>query len=473
MAHPQCTFISISARACALLAWACALPAVAGAASLIPQESSLGLDTVGYFHSADNGPKGFQSTVSPNLVGRWQGQGAGPVLEGGAQADLLLMSNGVVPNAPSTYFELPEMYAGTSLQLAPVQLLAGRKLEQWSHLDEEWNLGIWQPRFRWDYLHPESVGLTGAFLRVEQPLFKLVVWGSPIFIPERGVPISTDGGALASSSRWFIPPPSTVNLFGRQTPVEYTLMMPQMSELVAHPGGSVMARVGREQGAWFSAGYAYKPINQLLLADTGYLDVSATSPIHGVATIYPRVLYHELVSAEGGYESEPLKAWFSVLGEHPFLDQTSADWTAQEVTPSLAMSSTLDFRIAGAAARPTRMDLSFLRQWGGNTGDQGPDATGGGASNFEARYPFQSAVAMGLRSDALARLSASTRLIYDISHQGTIWSTEIRYQPRDRWMLGVGADMMTSLQTDDPEDADLIGHFNANDRVHAGVTYVF
>jgi hypothetical protein len=185
------------------------------------------------------------------------------------------------------------------------------------------------------------------------------------------------------------------------------------------------------------------------------------------------VLYHELVSLEGGYQTEPMSAWVSVLGEHPFTDISPSDWTTQEVTPSLAMSSTFDFRIAGSPQRPTRMDFSYLRQWGGNAGDQGPDASGGSASNFEARYPFQSALAMGLRSDAVAKVSASTRLIYDIGHQGTIWSTEIRYAPKVNWMLGVGADLLTSAQTDDPDDTDLIGRYTANDRVHAGVTYVF
>ena len=155
------------------------------------------------------------------------------------------------------------------------------------------------------------------------------------------------------------------------------------------------------------------------------------------------------------------------------MDSTPSDMTTQEIVPSLAMSSTVDFRIAGSAMRPTRMDVSYLRQWGGNAGDQGPDASGGAASNFEARYPFQSALAMGLRSELLEKVSASTRLIYDIGHQGTIWSTEIRYQPRRNWMLGLGADLLTSAQTDDPDDTDLIGRYNANDRVHAGVTYVF
>jgi hypothetical protein len=470
--------LAISTRA---LGHALALAAAASsahAASLIPQETSIGLDTVGYFHASDEAPKGFQSPLAPQLIGKWNTHRQGAWAEAGIQSDLLLMFSDASQGSasPSPYFEVPEIYLGTSRELAPVQLEAGRKLETWNHLDEQWSLGIWQPRFRWDYLHPETVGLTGVFLRVEQPLFRIVAWGSPISVPERGVPISTENGAFASDSRWFIPPPSTGQLFGQDTPLRYSLMMPELGNLLLNPGASVMARVGREKGAWGSVGYAYKPMNQLLLGETSILHLGSTpAAIHGDAQISPRVTYHQLVSAEGGYESEPVNFWVSALGEHPFRDTTPSTWTTQEVAPALALSSTVDVRIAGSASRATRMDLSVLRQWGGNAGDQGPDAAGGTASNFEARYPFQQAVSMGLRSPlpVLSRVSASSHVLYDIGHDGAIWSTEVRYQARDNWILGVGADLLSASQSEDPQNADLIARYRANDRVHAGVTYVF
>jgi hypothetical protein len=179
------------------------------------------------------------------------------------------------------------------------------------------------------------------------------------------------------------------------------------------------------------------------------------------------------MSGEGGFVGDRVSGWISVLSEHPFRDNTPADWTTQEIIPSIAVSSTLDVRVSGSPERATHMDLSLLRQWGGNAGDQGSLAQGGSASAFEARYPFQSALALGLRSSALARITASTRLISDVGHEGTIWCMELRYLPRDRWMLGVGADLLTSAAPEDPMNADFIGRFRANDRFHAGVTYVF
>lgn len=450
------------------------------------------MDAVGYFHAEESGPQGFRTQVNPQLFGKWNGQSTGKFLEAGLQADLLLMFPRVQSGkaSPTSYFELPEAYVGTSPKLASgwAQLSIGRRLETWSHLDEEWRLGIWQPRFRWDYLHPESVGLTGAFLALKAPWFRVVAWGSPIFIPERGVSMDAQDGSFRSDSRWFVPPPSMVSIFGRGTPVRYSLMVPEMRDLVEHAGGSIMARVGREgsegadAGFWGSVGYAFKPINQLVLSSDGYLQLSEREAIRAEATIYPRVGYHHLASLEGGYDTEAVDAWFSVLSERPDVPSVAARQTTQALEPALAMSSTVDVRVAGGLRDATRVDLSYLRQWGGNAGDRGPQAAGGSATSFEARYPFQTAVAVGVKSAALRRVQASTRLMYDVGHRGAVWSTELKYLvpgARNAWRLGVGADLMSAPETigaggaGDADGTRLISRFRANDRVHAGVTYVF
>ncbi|MGK5083182.1 hypothetical protein WDW37_07730 [Bdellovibrionota bacterium FG-1] len=443
--------------------------------SRLPEQSSIGLDSVGYFHVSQEASEGFRNQMAPQLVGKLNSHYLGPVVEAGAQTDLMLMFTRATDGSlkPSPYLELPELYFGTSKELFPLNLQLGRKLEHFSHLDEEWQLGLWQPRFRWDYLHPETVGLTGAFLNLDTPYFRVVVSGSPFFIPERGVPIETKQGVFASNSRWFIPPPATIPIFGQDTPVRYSLVMPELGDLVAHPGASIMARVGAESGPWGLVGYAYKPVNQLLLAADGVLQLSDRQPIYVDAQIYPRVVYHHLTSAEAGYSGERMNTWFSVLGERPEMDTTPAQWTTQQIVPSLAMSAAFDLRIMGSIESPTSIGLSYLRQWGGNAGDEGPEATGGSASSFEARYPYQSAVSLGLKSRLFSSFSGSSRVLYDFGHEGTVWSTELRYRPHQNWMLGAGADLLAAPSGEDLDGSDLLSRYRANDRVHAGVTYVF
>jgi hypothetical protein len=264
-----------------------------------------------------------------------------------------------------------------------------------------------------------------------------------------------------------------ISIFGKDTPVRYTLQLPEMRKLLLNWGAGVTARVGAEIGPWASAGYAFKPMNQLLLADDGDLQIRVDkSQIRAEATVFPRVQYQRLVSLESGYASEPFNAWMSVLSESPLRDSTPATWTTQETRPALLVSSSLDFRIAGAPKHATRLDLSYLRGWGGNAGDQGPTSVVG-VSSFEARYALLNAVALGVKSPLLSHFSGQSRFLYDIGHEGTVWSTELRYQAHSSWILGLGADLLTSEQDEDPENSDIIGRFRANDRVHAGVTYVF
>ena len=74
------------------------------------------------------------------------------------------------------------------------------------------------------------------------------------------------------------------------------------------------------------------------------------------------------------------------------------------------------------------------------------------------------------------RLLTTSRVMYDIGHESAVWSTELRYKPHQSWMLGVGADIMSapdSGSAGDPDGTRLISRYRANDRVHAGVTYVF
>jgi hypothetical protein len=412
-------------------------------------------------------------------VGKWNGKYRTGLLDAGAQADLLLIFNRATDGSakPQPYFEMPELFAGTSPEAAPVSLHLGRKLVHWSRLDESWELGIWQPRYRWDYLHPEIVGMTGAFLSVNTRYFQAVGFASPLFVPERGVPIQTRDGTFASDSRWFIPPPSMIQLYGEDTPVHYNLARPDLSSILIQDdlarNFSLMVRGGAESGPWASAAYARKPMNQLLLASNGYLRTSDSRPIFADATIYPHLAYHELASVEGGYSAERVDTWVSLLREWPRPEPTPAEWTVQQVLPATSASASADIRVAGTQERPLSMDLSYLRRWGGNSGDMGPQASGNGASSFEARYPFQSAWALGVKSRPVNMLSGSTRLTYDIGHRGALWSTEVRIHPRESWMLGLGADILSVPETQDVDGSNLIGRFRANDRVHAGVTYVF
>jgi hypothetical protein len=420
-------------------------------------------------------------SLNPSLNFHWESVSRGPIFETAFETAAQLTYHAAGRSA--FFFEMTEAYLGTSKSLGNAQLKVGRKLEHWNHLDERWQFGIWQPRFRWDFIRPETVGLLGASFSVTGPAFEWVVLGSPGFIPERGVPISVENGEVMSRSPWFLPPPKKVKFLEEVTAVEYSMVLPSVQEIVQHAGASTMVRLGEQKGIWASVAYAYKPMNQLLLAYDGYLQLDSKADESAVATIFPRVLYHHLTSLEVGYNHPSFSSYFSMLYERPVRDAPPSQWTTQEVTSALGVSPTMDVIIGGTEADPSRVEVSYLRVWGGNARDGGElsDLGGKAGSAFESRYPFDNAFRLALKSNlggispALKRIRSHSQFLGDITNQGYIFSTELRYQARSNWELALGADLLGSnLPVGGPDKgANFIGRYRNNDRVHAGITYVF
>lgn len=432
--------------------------------------NSFGFDYASYPFS--NQPS--RETVFPSFTGRFHGEAVGDYFEAVGMLELQFTYR---PNASASFFEAPEAYVGTADRF-PVSLKLGRKLEHWSHLDEIWQMGIWQPRFRWDYIRPEDTGLVGAFIDVETPGFKFVGFGSPGFIPERGVPMSFENGSITSSSIWFIPPPSKVTILDTATPVSYGLDVPPVKDVVMHAGASFLARLGADEGPWFQAGYAYKPMNQLLLAYDGYLQLNSSTAI---ATVHPRVLYQELISAEAGYTDSRFRGFVSALSDRPIRDQTPIKWTTQEVSKALSISPTVDYRVGGTRESPTVVGASYLRVWGGNAPDGGLYSSGGSGSVFDTRYPYANAMTFSLQGGLNFfggignQMLGSARLLQDFGHQGSILSLEFAYRPTQKWVIATGADILGSDTSSDVLSAgsNFINRYQSNDRVHLGVSHVF
>ncbi|MDR3607654.1 MAG: hypothetical protein P4M08_09770 [Oligoflexia bacterium] len=443
-----------------------------------PKRAVLGLEAQGYMYS----PQTQQEEILPSIWGKFKD--SGDIM--GAQGHISFQALAILPPAGSGfYYEAPEAYIGAPIANSAVRVDVGRKLEHWNLLDERWQLGIWQPRFLWDYIHPEEVGLTGVFLSAEGSGVRFVVFGSPLFVPERGVPINIENGQLTSQSPFFVSPPSNVQVLGVPTTVDYQLNVPSISSIILHPSAGYLLHVGENTGPWIQGAQSFSPMNQLITAySPSLVTTSNTSSVE--IPVYPRVMSHYLTSVDMGYQVGIFSATLSSLWDVPIQQTIASNLVSESVIPSLAISPSVDLRFHIPNWGMVHTYLSFLGQWGGNAPDvAGPTAVQDITANAgDERYPYQRAYMIGGESGVPGasylgawadHVAISARLLYDITHRGTILSADVRFQPLARWQINFGADLLGSTEelAAGQSPVDLIGRYKANDDFRGGLSYAF
>ncbi|HUP58670.1 MAG TPA: hypothetical protein VM598_14525, partial [Bdellovibrionota bacterium] len=220
--------------------------------------------------------------------------------------------------------------------------------------------------------------------------------------------------------------------------------------------------------------------NQLIFGVSGHY---ALAPELIQATIHPRVIEHDLVSLEGGYQADDVGLWVAFLLERPIRDETPAEWQTQEVSVARAVSPGMTVALGAESG----VSVSYLAVSGGNAPDRGGMLTSGAsASSFERRYPFANSVKLrgfaSLPGPWGRRLSGRSSLLVDLGSgeraepgrgRGMIWSTELRWASReDRGIaVAIGGDVLAADSS--TGDESFIARYRANHRVHAGVSYAF
>lgn len=350
----------------------------------------------------------------------------------------------------------------------------GRRHEVWSELDSRWQLGLWQPKFAIDALRSQEQGLTGLFAHLEQPSFRLSGFVTPVFVPTMGPSIREEGGALVSDSRWYRQPSSNYSFSNRLNTISYRLDIPEMWRLVGNPGSGLAARWGREdRGAWARAGWAYKPVNELLLKRQNF---KAVSEDRVDVTVSPDVTYHRVTSTDVGYRFSDVGASVSYVEDDPFEKRPDPEWTIQKLKPLRAYSAQLDWDLHKIFSRTLRLRLDYLKVEGGGIEDIQSDGSGDDFTLFDHRTQFTDAVSLSLEGD-LGRvrnrpLVGRWRYLYDGDQMGSMINTEVQYSPAQQWAVVVGADIL-GVEDESKRPSGFLNQFRANDRFYGGMTYVF
>lgn len=356
-------------------------------------------------------------------------------------------------------------------------LTVGRKKVNWSLLDENYRLGLYQPLFDWNPLQPESQGLTGVFITFQNNEgsipWGLTLFGTPLYIPNQGAGYEIQDGEFKKSNPYFPTPPRTAMINGQEDQIDYTIQKPETQDIVFQRGFVAQQHVGDpKKGFYFQAAFANKPANDLILGFDGYHQILENEV---KIDITPAVWYHSVTSADIQYQFSRFGFGISALEEKPEKPEFEKEEGSNLTSPSYAKSSLvspfMNFKWKGL-----QMTMAYLSVRGGEVQFEGTFADKGEQLFGVSRYPYQSAYLIGASLKArLAKkqaLALSSRVLQGSKSEFMLWTTTMNYQFQERWSLQVTGQMVDVAANKAGVSTDYYDQVN-NDALAMGVSYVF
>lgn len=290
-------------------------------------------------------------------------------------------------------------------------LYVGRRLQNWSNIDQLWNFGVIQPQFTWNRLNPQSQGLTGIFWDQKMASFSYTVFASPIFIPDQGASFEIKDGQFQSGNPFFRAPPQNVKFQGQLLPIDYNINRPEIDKIISQTMGGLQLRYGDEKGFYARAAGIYKPSNQLAL---GYTGVLVTTRVR--VDVTPKSYYETDYSVDTGYRDDWGYVQLSALSTNPKNPEFDSSFNAPQFSSGTMWGPQILFNF-----NPFQLLLAYVNTSGGEVIDVGPDVSSDRASLSE-RFLFKQA--------ALAKIGYS-----DLYLNSFRWdsSYQFKYSPKEKF----------------------------------------
>lgn len=354
----------------------------------------------------------------------------------------------------------------------------GRKRINWSQGDADWELGLFEPQYRWNVLRPQSQGLSGAFLHMGEGAgrgWNFDVMGTPIFLPDQGAGYVLKEGRFEKVSPWFQNLPKEVRLEGsdKVRTLDYQVAIPQLERIVFNSGYAVRLSFDENSHpSQVSLSMAYKPMNVLSLGIDGSAEYDTRAPV----SIEPTVMYHKLAAFDYRFRTNPETARGLELRAGAIFEESDApremrpELTYALYAPMWVGTTSLGYRHRVGAAR-----ISYIRRSGGETRMLGPKASELQQMTSD-RIPYDEAMSLELTVPAyrrgIRRFDVSTRWTEGLSDDFSRLTVDAALVMDRAWTLW--ADLVLVRAAKRPGDnMQMFTAFENHDSLRAGVSYVF
>ncbi|MCX7978373.1 MAG: hypothetical protein N2578_05160, partial [Bdellovibrionaceae bacterium] len=360
----------------------------------------------------------------------------------------------------ASYLNVAELYQVTH-DREHVKVSFGRRRHLWSFVDQDWNLGIFQPNFRWNPLEPIQQGLTGFFYQKDHENLSYTLFASFLYLPDQGPSFEiNDRGEFVEGSPWFRRPPQSYVLRDEKGTVVYDIRRPVESSIVFRQ--SLGAQLQIQKDAWLGRlSFAAKPMNQLALLYNSVLDTSLSKTAS--VSVEPRVTNHQVAAADLQWQRRNWTLTASWVEDRPSSKiDLPEGWAGPVYSPAA---------VFGLGVRHARknfiLGLHRLEIFGGEVREAGNTVSG--ELSLSEKYPLREAYR--LSGEYFSRhWSVGASFLDSVRHRMQIVGLNGLIRLNQRWRVGASAQLVkASLMGERAQLTQYADH----DRVAVGVLHDF
>lgn len=368
-----------------------------------------------------------------------------------------------------THFYFPQLFYGDK------NAAFGRKQHSWSQLDQDFQLGLWQPLFRWDHTRPVTMGLTGLFLHREPTQnLRITLFASPLFLPDQQPDYKIEDGKVISGNRWVRNPIDSIDFLKNSTSLKYNVVEPDLQDVIFRESIAAKVQLGSNTGFWAQVSWAQKPNNQFHLG----VDISESydsSSDELAPRIHPVVVDHKLLTVEVGHRTQMVGTYFSFTQEHFSDPKLPAEYIQTELADTRHLGLVLEHEFFPSLPGRHRLIWSANERIILDEKDGGKTRIEGEVSASTQRMSFKRWLGLDYRSTMALKRGRSIQLRSGYRHSPEDSGEWVNLRADLQWnrSLSFFANADVFGAEEKSETPSFVSYYSNNDRFEGGISYVF
>ena len=367
----------------------------------------------------------------------------------------------------------------------------GRQKYNWSQADKDWSLGVFEPRLTVNPIYPERQGLTGVFAKItsgntnpsqnfskdfnkdssqdtgkaktenSQVPFELLLFGSPVFIPDQGPNYELKNGKFEEASPYFQTLPTQARIFDQTQEIKYRLVKPDSNKIIFQQSYAASLKIASDPSKKYSfsirASTGYMPSSFLSTGVQPFINRQSNLQID----VQPQSFYHRVSSLDIEYNWLGLFLGVSGFKEQNMEPSYEPEWTYFKFDEANGVMPYLGYKNRYFNSR-----WSYLEVYGGHSKAIGPKQEE--AKNLlPERFMWRRAHQLQIQTVPVfkrLRLSSTIQRDLDFDQSLVIFQMDLKFHKY--WQLFLGGQ---ALKVGNPQSP--MYELENHDIVFSGVSY--